>query len=323
MSGRRSWWIRTGRGRSGYGDLGWIKNWQAKVPALLLWLSACFGPRLWPRCRRASSPRRGSTAGSQGRLGRGALRATGGPQAPGRTMSGTSSWPVARSTAFIVTRKPAAGSSRAAMTETYIELHARSAFSFLQGASVPEELAQTAAELGYPAMALVDRDGVYGAPRFHLAAKKAGIRAHIGAEITCTDGFQYPLLVESRTGYQNLCRLVTRMKLRAKKKGEGEVRPEELAEFSKGVICLAPCTTDAGTRGHGDAAKHLQRLIDIFGRANVFAEIQRHFNRDEEACNQAQIAAARRMQIPLVATNGVRHAMPAQREALDVLTCVR
>jgi error-prone DNA polymerase len=209
------------------------------------------------------------------------------------------------------------------MTETYIELHARSAFSFLDGASVPEELAQTAANLGYPAMALVDRDGVYGAPRFHLAAKKAGIRAHIGAELTCTDGFQYPLLVESRTGYQNLCRLVTRMKLRAKKKGEGEVRPEELAEFSKGVICLAPCTTDAATRGQGNAAKHLQRLIDIFGRANVFAEIQRHMNREEEACNQAQIAAARRMQIPLVATNGVRHAMPAQREALDVLTCVR
>ena len=219
------------------------------------------------------------------------------------------------------------------MTETYIELHARSAFSFLQGASLPEELAQTAADLGYPAMALLDRDGVYGAPRFHLAAKKAGIRAHIGAEITCTDGFQYPLLVESRTGYQNLCRLVTRMKLRAKK-GGGAVAPGELAEFAGGLICMAPfdergrggegeTQTDAGTRGRGDAAKQLQQLVDIFGRANVFAEIQRHMNREEEACNQAQIAAARRMQIPLVATNGVRYAAPAQREALDVLTCVR
>jgi len=234
------------------------------------------------------------------------------------------------------------------MTETYIELHARSAFSFLQGASVPEELAQTAANIGYPAMALVDRDGVYGAPRFHLAAKKAGIRAHIGAEITCTDGFQYPLLVESRAGYQNLCRLVTRMKMRAKK-GEGAVRPEELAEFAGGLICLAPCNDgetgrggegetkpdarvkhgpSAGAPGRGDTAtkspsEHLQRLIDTFGRPNVFAEIQRHMNREEEACNQAQIAAARRMQIPLVATNGVRHATPAQREALDVLTCVR
>ena len=102
------------------------------------------------------------------------------------------------------------------MTDTYIELGARSAFSFLQGASLPEELVQIAANLGYPALALIDRDGVYGAPRFHMAAKKAGIRAHIGAEITSTDGFRYPLLVENRTGYQNLCRLATRMKLRAK-----------------------------------------------------------------------------------------------------------
>src|SRR5579863_1717382 len=196
------------------------------------------------------------------------------------------------------------------MTETYIELHARSAFSFLQGASLPEEMAQTAADLGYPAMALVDRDGFYGSPRFHLAGKKSGIRAHIGAEITCTDGFQYPLLVENRTGYQNLCRLVTRMKLRAKK-GEGAVTPEELAEFAKGVICLAP------------AAEALERALQTFGRANVFAEVQRHMNREEEARNQAQIAAARRLRVPVVATNGVRHATPKQREALDALTCIR
>ena len=207
------------------------------------------------------------------------------------------------------------------MTEIYIELHARSAFSFLQSSSLPEELAQTAANLGYPALALLDRDGVYGAPRFHLAAKKAGIRAHIGAEITCTNGFQYSLLVENRTGYQNLCRLATRMKLRAKK-GEGAAAPTELAEFAKGLICLAPASPEAAP-GLGDAAKHLQLLIDIFGRPNVFAEIQRHMNREEEARNQAQMAAARRLQVPLVATNGVRYATPAQREALDVLTCVR
>jgi len=237
------------------------------------------------------------------------------------------------------------------MTEAYIELHARSAFSFLQGASLPEELAQTAANLNYPAMALVDRDGFYSSPRFHLAAKKSGIRAHIGAEITCTDGFQYPLLVENRTGYQNLCRLVTRMKLRAKK-GEGAATPGELAECAKGVICLAPATQDLGF-GIWDLAKadrlsdrsnpstksqipnpkscvdpksafeQLQRIVDIFGSANVFAEVQRHMNREEEARNQAQIAAARRLRVPIVATNGVRHATPAQREALDALTCIR
>ena len=163
----------------------------------------------------------------------------------------------------------------------YIELHARSAFSFLQGASVPEELVQTAAELDMPAMALLDRDGVYGAPRFHMAAKKAGIRAHIGAEITCTNGRQYPLLVETRQGYQNLCRLITRMKLRAKK-GEGAVTPEELAEFAQGLICI---TQDLS-------------LADIFGARNVFAEIQRHMDRREEARNQAVIEQARRLQHP-------------------------
>jgi error-prone DNA polymerase len=109
----------------------------------------------------------------------------------------------------------------------YLELHARSAFSFLEGASVPEELAEVCAAHQMPAMALLDRDGVYGAPRFHLAAKKLDIKAHIGAEITSLLSpypktgeavtSRVPLLCASREGYQNLCRLVTRMKLRAPK----------------------------------------------------------------------------------------------------------
>ena len=89
-----------------------------------------------------------------------------------------------------------------------------------------------AAALDFPALAILDRDNISGAARFHMAAKKAGIRAHIGAEITCTDGHRYPLLAENRTGYQNLCRLITRMKMRAKK-GEGAATPEEFAEFSQ------------------------------------------------------------------------------------------
>src|SRR5579859_2955711 len=119
----------------------------------------------------------------------------------------------------------------------YVELHARSAFSFLEGSSNPEDLAGRAAEHGLTALAILDRDNVSGAPRFHAAAKKSGIRAHIGAEVTCTDGHRYPLLAESRTGYQNLCRLITRLKLRAKK-GEGAATPEEIAEFSEGLVCL-------------------------------------------------------------------------------------
>jgi len=190
----------------------------------------------------------------------------------------------------------------------YVELHARSAFSFLEGSSVPEELVVRAAALNFPALAILDRDNISGAARFHMAAKKAGIQAHIGAEITCTDGHRYPLLAENRTGYQNLCRLITRMKMRAKK-GEGAADPEEFAEFSIGLVCLA--------------SRPDPRFLDLFGAKNVFVELQRHYNRTEEALNQALMDFARHHRLPLVATNGVSHATPESREALDVLTCVR
>src|SRR5580692_12499928 len=119
----------------------------------------------------------------------------------------------------------------------YIELHARSAFSFLEGSSIPEEMVEACAERGMGAMAVLDRDGVYGAPRFYHSAIKKGIRAHIGAEVTTPEGWRFPLLVESREGYQNLCRAITLMKLRTKK-GEGHIAAEELAEFKAGLICL-------------------------------------------------------------------------------------
>ncbi|MGD0775576.1 MAG: error-prone DNA polymerase [Candidatus Solibacter sp.] len=194
------------------------------------------------------------------------------------------------------------------MTDAYVELHARSAFSFLEGACVPEDLAGACANLDLPAMALLDRNGVYGAPRFHMAAKKAGLRAHIGSEITCTNGRTYPLLAASREGYRNLCRLVTRMKLRAPK-GEGAATLDEFAEFSRGLICLT---------AHPD-----ERLLDIFGKHALCAEVQRHHNRAEEAHNQATIERARRLGIPIVATNHPAYAVPAQRELLDVFTCIR
>src|SRR5207244_60000 len=131
---------------------------------------------------------------------------------------------------------------------------------------------------------------------------------HIGSEITCANGLSYPLLVETREGYRNLCRLVTRMKLRAKK-GEGSATMEELAELSRGLVCI--------TR-HPD-----ERLLEIFGRHHLYAELQRHYQRDEEARNQDLVDRARRLGIPLVATNSAAYATPPQRELLDVFTCVR
>jgi error-prone DNA polymerase len=210
------------------------------------------------------------------------------------------------------------------MTEQYVELHARSAFSFLEGASLPEELAVMCAETDSGAMALMDVDNVCGAPRFYLAAKKYKLTAHLGAEITSENGCRYPLLAASRKGYQNLCRLITSMKLRAPK-GKAQASMEELRCYSKGLICLTG--DDRGPLAYafrtGATNECIDHLLDIYGKGNVYAELQRHHSRDEEARNQAVMDVAAARGLPLLATNGVRHAAPAERELLDVLTCVR
>src|SRR5262252_4056356 len=328
----------------------------------------------------------------------------------------------------------------------YVELHSRSAFSFLRGAATPEELIAVCAELNMPAMALLDNDGVYGAARFHLAARKLNIKAHIGAEITVsgsgfgilpksqtrnrnlqsvsTDSrfqipdskfqipdskfqipdskfqipdskfqipdskfqipdskfqipdsksqlsnlalsepgavatgpkgdksrtsnlksqlsnfrfpspnstFVLPLLVRNRTGYQNLCRLITLMKLRVPKHakpGECAVTLDELAAYAEGCVCLTgdnegPLAGAIQRRDTDGAVTVTEKLIEIFGRENVYAELQRHFNRHEEARNHAVIEIARRLKLPLLATNGVTYATRTQRQVADVFTCIR
>jgi error-prone DNA polymerase len=212
----------------------------------------------------------------------------------------------------------------------YVELHSRSAFSFLEGASLPETLAVTAADLGLPGMAVLDRNGLYGSPRFHMAAKKGGLRAHVGAELSVSDEHgttHYPLLCETRTGYQNLCRLITRTKLRVPKHSESPARLDELEECAAGLICLTgdehgplACALQDGM----DAGrKLLTRLKAIFGDRNVYVELQRHFHREQESRNQAAIDLARELNLPVLATNGVSYATAADREILDVFTCIK
>jgi error-prone DNA polymerase len=195
---------------------------------------------------------------------------------------------------------------------SYVELHACSAFSFLRGGSGPEQLAERAAELGMPAIALLDRNGVYGAQRFSVAAREAGLRPIIGAELTLEDGGLLPVLVENRTGYKNLCELLTEAHLRSEK-GTCLVRLEKLAEFSEGLVAIL------GGMGR-DIAQH---LVDIFSRKNVFVEMQRHFLRGEKERNQELIDLASHLRLPLLATNGVQYATPRGREVLDVFTCIR
>ncbi len=210
----------------------------------------------------------------------------------------------------------------------YVELHARSAFSFLEGASLPEFLASTCAQLQMPSMALLDRDGVYGAPRFHMAAKQYAIKAHIGAEISLQDASRLPVLAESQAGYQNLCRLITTAKLRAGKQKIATSGLEELSSQAKGLVCLTgdengPLAHALTTHGMTGAKRLLQQLISTFGRKNVYVELQRHSDRFQESRNQAAISLARELQLPLLATNGVRYAVPSEREIADVFTCIK
>jgi error-prone DNA polymerase len=210
---------------------------------------------------------------------------------------------------------------------SYIELHASSAFSFLDGASLPETLIETCHAYEMPSMALLDRDGVYGAARFHLAGKKAGVRAHVGAEISLKSGSALPVLARNRTGYQNLCRLLTQMKLHAPK-GTATLREDDLIPFAEGLVCLTgseqgPLPRAIRNGGESEGRRVTERLVNIFGADGVYVELQRHFLREEEAVNQRAISIARTLKLPLLATNGVRHARPEDREILDVFTCIR
>jgi error-prone DNA polymerase len=204
---------------------------------------------------------------------------------------------------------------------SYIELHACSAFSFLRGGSFPEQLAEVAAELEMPAIALLDRNGVYGAQRFSVACREQGVRGIIGAELSMEDGSILPVLVENRTGYKNLCGLLTQAHLRSEK-GKCTVQWDKLPEFAQGLLALFG-SGSAGACAPQTIANRARFLIDVFRRENVFVEIQRHFIRGEERINRELIDLARAHRLPLVATNGVQYAKPYGREVLDVFSCIR
>jgi error-prone DNA polymerase len=209
----------------------------------------------------------------------------------------------------------------------FVELHAQSAFSFLEGAEQPETLVAEAARRDMGALALVDRDGVFGAPRFTRAAVAAGLTPILGSEITLTDGSRLPLLVEDREGYQNLCRLVTRMKLGAPK-GRAALALDDLEPYADGLVCLTGGAHGPLARhvaaGRGDAAvQTLARLVAIFGRTNCFVEVQRHLDREQERGVEALVRLARAARVPVVATNQPLYARAGGRAVADVFTCLR
>ncbi|ACO34261.1 MULTISPECIES: error-prone DNA polymerase [Acidobacterium] len=232
------------------------------------------------------------------------------------------------------------------MTDRYVELHAASAFSFLQAASQPEKLTDRAAEIAMPALALLDHNGLYGAARFHTAAQRNNIRAHIGAEIAVSsfgprwlppawlphqcksEPTRIPLLCESREGYQNLCQLITRFKMREETKESGAATFDDLSEYASGLVCLTggdegPLAAALSSGGEAAGREAVEELTRIFGRGSVYVELQRHQDREEEWRNQAALRIARSLNLPVIATNGVRHATPYEREVLDLFTAIR
>ena len=208
----------------------------------------------------------------------------------------------------------------------YVELHAHSAYSFLDGASLPEELAIRAAELGYGALALTDHDGVYGSLEFAHAAKAFGVRPLTGAEVTLTGGSHVTLLVETATGYANLCRLLTAAHAQTRLPGkERELREpaleqELLEERNEGLVCLSGCAR------HGLAVQNpnmAARLARVFGRGRFFVELQRPFERGDAARNARLRELAEALGVETVASGDAHAHAPCRTALQDVLVAVR
>src|ERR1700742_792322 len=217
------------------------------------------------------------------------------------------------------------------MTSQYVELHAASAFSFLQAASSPESLVERALALEMRAMALLDHNGVYGSARFSTPAKLYWLKTHVGAEISVAsfgsrlpppvwlphqhkdEPSRLPLLCESREGYQNLCQLITQFKMRETTKNDGAATCDDLEQYASGLVCLTggdegPLAAALACGGEAEGLRTVENLTRIFGRENVYVELQRHQERAEEWRNQTAIRIARSLNLPVIATNGVKYA---------------
>ena len=216
--------------------------------------------------------------------------------------------------------------TRKASAAPYVELHCHSAYSFLDGASQPEELAVSAAELGYTALALTDHDGVCGSLEFAHAAKAFGVRPITGAEVTLWGETHVTLLVESQQGYANLCRLLTAAHKDTRLPGrESELRPPGLdpallRELNEGLVCLSGCARNGlGVRDPNAAAE----LTRAFGRDRFYVELQRPFERGDARRNAALRDLAASLGVSTIATGNV-HAHDSRRTALqDVLVAIK
>jgi error-prone DNA polymerase len=218
-----------------------------------------------------------------------------------------------------------------------VELHCHSAYSFLDGASLPDELAAAAAEQGYDALALTDHDGLHGAMELADATRSdgplAGLRPIAGAELTMEDGAHLTLLCATRAGYSSLCRLITAAHAGTRPSPGREPLPPstayaDLERHATGLICLSGCARDgAAARAieegrHADAASAARRLLAIFGPDHLRIELQRPFARHDRRRNRLLSELAQRLGVPCVATGNVHAHVPGRTALQDALVAV-
>ena len=222
------------------------------------------------------------------------------------------------------------------VTIPYVELHCHSGFSFLDGASHPEELVLRAVQLGYPALALTDHNGLYGSMEFARTAHEFGIQPITGAEVTlreCFPGIEEPkngyhitLLAENPVGYANLCRLLTEAHM-GSERTDPRLRLESLLELAQGLILLTGCRKSpvaaALSSSVAEAEKLTKQLITAFGPGNVFMELQDNTIKGDAARNKGLARLAGRLGLGVVATGNVHYHSPEKHRLQDVLVSIR
>ena len=213
---------------------------------------------------------------------------------------------------------------------SYVELHCHSAFSFLDGASLPDEIVPAALELGYESVALTDHNSVSGSMEFAVSARALGLRPIHGAEVDLSDGRHLTLLVEDAGGWSSLCRILTRAHShtrgdrnpptspRSTPPSQAFVEPADVLDHAEGLICLSGCAL----RGVHDEFT-LRRLLDAFGPDRLRVELQRPFLRDDRARNRRLERVAARLGVPCVATGNVHAHMRSRATLQDALVAVR
>ena len=205
---------------------------------------------------------------------------------------------------------------------TYTELHCHSAYSFLDGASLPEELAAAALELGYRTLALTDHNGVHGSMEFAHAARGLGLRPIHGAELSLTDGRHLTLLVAVERGWRNLCRLLTLAHAHTRERPRDPTPPaislEAVCAHAEGLVCLTGCAQ------HGVAREaDVRRLRDAFGPERLRVELQRPFLATDRARNGALAALATRLELRCVATGNVHAHAPSRVPLQDAFVALQ